>query len=75
MSQLVDYLRVERSVLLMAANFLGPIKITADVFDEIAELAEEDCEELGLQIVEASLEQITQVASTRRGKLSHQDRL
>lgn len=69
---LIDYAKSELSVLALAARYIGPVYVPSVVLDEVEQLSEEDCENLGLTILEEPVE-ILLAAGEKRGALSFQD--
>ncbi len=49
---LIDYTNTDLSVLKLVANHLGPIHVPSVVLDEVEQLSEEDCESIGLIVLE-----------------------
>ena len=70
---LIDFALVDVSILALVAKRLGEVQVPLPLLEEV-ELDESLCEQLGLKIVDPSLEQISQAASAR-GKLSFEDHL
>lgn len=71
---LIDYANSELRVLGLAARHLGPVHIARPLLAEVEQLSEPDCEALGLDLVEPTLEQLIE-AGSQRGPLSFPDRL
>ena len=69
---LIDYANTDLSVLKLVANHLGPIHIPSVVLDEVDQLSEEDCESIGLIVLEEPVE-ILLAAGEKRGALSFED--
>ncbi len=75
-SVLIDYVHVDRSVLDLTVRHLGDVLVPEPILDEVEDLSREDCEALGIQIVTATTEQLTEAASLgRKGPLSFNDRV
>jgi len=71
---LIDYAMADTSILSLASRFVGTIHVPRSILEEVSQLAETDCDRLGLRIVEASLDQI-QEAVRGSGRLSFNDRV
>jgi predicted nucleic acid-binding protein len=69
---LIDYLDADESVLAEIARHLGCVHVAATVLEEVNGLDESRAAELGLRVVEPSLELLAD-AAVRRGGLSFQD--
>ena len=69
---LIDYSNSDLSVLALAANNIGPIYVPGVVLDEVDQLNEDDCERLGLIVLEEPVE-ILLAAGEKRGALSFED--
>ena len=69
---LIDYLDADESVLAEIARHLGCVHVAATVLEEVNGLDESRAAELGLRVVEPSLELLAE-AAVRRGGLSFQD--
>ena len=69
---LIDYVKVDSSILALAAQYLGDIYVPSIILDEVNQLDEAGCEQLGLIVVEESLE-ILSAAAENRGRLSFED--
>jgi rRNA-processing protein FCF1 len=69
---LIDYLKTNTSILALAARHLGVIRVASVILDEVEQLGLEDCEDLGLTVVNEPLE-ILQAAADSAGALSFQD--
>lgn len=71
---LIDYVGSDRSILGLAAEFIGPIHVPRPVLEEVEQLDEADCARLGIRLAEASTAQLLE-AGAGRGRLSFSDRL
>lgn len=71
---LIDYASSELRVLSLAAQWLGPVHVPRPLLREVEQLGEEQCDELGLRLLDPSLEQILE-AGQAHGPLSFADRL
>jgi rRNA-processing protein FCF1 len=71
---LIDYAKTSPEILELVAKHVGPVYVAADVLEEVEQLDERQCHELGLAVVEGSLAQMTEAAQ-RGGPLSFEDKL
>jgi len=72
---LIDFIRADRSLLELIVNYVGPVHVIGLIVDEVREIeTEEELIELGLEIVEADMEDAF-IAAGGPGPLSFQDRL
>ena len=71
---LIDYADADVSVLGLAARLVGSVYVVRSVLDEVTQLPESECDRLGVQIVEPTLDQLLE-AGAARGRLSFNDRL
>lgn len=69
---LIDYVKIDSSILSLAAQHLGDIHVPSVILDEVCQLNEADCEQLGLIVIEEPLE-ILSAAAENRGRLSFED--
>ena len=69
---LIDYANTDLSVLKLASMHLGSIHVPSVVLDEVDQLSEEDCESIGLIVLEEPVE-ILLSAGANRGALSFED--
>ncbi len=73
---LIDYVHAARSILELTVQYLGDVFVPEAILDEVPELSREDCEALGIQVVTATDQQVTEAAAFgRKGPLSFNDRL
>ncbi len=73
---LIDYVHAARSILELTVQHLGDVFVPEAILDEVPDLSREDCEALGIQVVTASDQQVTEAAAFgRKGPLSFNDRL
>ena len=71
---LIDYARSDRSILSMASRRLGQIFVASPVLEEVDQLDAAECEMLGLQVVEMTLQQLSAAAvAGLSGQLSFPD--
>ncbi len=73
-SVLIDFATTDPTVLSLAVRHLGALHVPREVLDEVNQLDDAACGELGIIVVDGSLEQITEAAAVR-GRLSFEDRL
>ncbi len=71
---LIDFYRCDPTIIKLICSYVGQIYLATPVLDEINEIDESDCVELGIVLVEPELEQVM-LASKRKGPLSFQDNL
>jgi len=69
---LIDYAKSDLSVLTLVASHIGPIHVPSVVLAEVNQLTEDDCESLGLLVLEEPVE-ILLAAGEKRGALSFED--
>lgn len=72
---LTDYLQTDSTILKLISTYIGPVTIPSPIFDEVKLLTESDCVNLGLRVIEPSLEQVVFEAVSKRGRLSFPDHL
>ena len=72
---LIDYCEADRHLLRLISIHLAPISLPITILSEVDGLSREDCAELGLELVDPPLAQLTAVAQRRGGGLSLNDRL
>lgn len=71
---LIDFATTDPEVLALVVRHVGAVHVPREVFDEVDQLDEAACAKLGLQIVEASVDQLLE-AGSQRGRLSFADRV
>jgi rRNA-processing protein FCF1 len=72
---LIDYINVEQTrVLRLVTDHLFPIKLPRLILDEVNSLTEDQAEALGMEIIEATFDQLKEAAA-RGGPLSKEDKL
>jgi len=71
---LIDYTQADPTVLSLVAAHLGRVYVAAATLDEVTGLDEEQCERLGLEVIEGETEQLIE-AGQRRSGLSFADHL
>ena len=69
---LIDYYQSDKNILKLASQHCYDIYIPLPVFEEVYQLIEDDLNELGLKIIEASLEQLIE-AQKDQSSLSFAD--
>lgn len=70
---LVDYQAADLALLSLVSRHIGTVHIVSTVLAEVDGLDESECERLGFRVVEPTLAQATEAASSN-GRLSFQDR-
>lgn len=74
-SVLIDLCAADRTLIALISDRIGQIHVPLPLLrDEVEDISESDCAELGMVAVEPSLEIVTD-AATRRGGLSFHDRV
>jgi|GEM_PF-259376 rRNA-processing protein FCF1 len=71
---LIDFVKCDDTIIKLICKHVGQIFLATPIFDEIKEIDESDCIELGIKLVEPELEQVM-LASEKEGPLSFQDKL
>jgi len=71
---LIDYCQCDRSIIKLICYYVGEIYLAAPILNEINQIDEGDCLELGIKLVEPELEQVM-LAAGGKGPLSFQDNL
>lgn len=71
---LIDFALADRAVLALVAGHVGAVHVPRDVLAEVDQLDEAACAELGLVVVDGTLEQLAE-AGAGSGRLSFEDRL
>ena len=69
---LIDYANTDLSVLTLVNKHIAPIHVPGVVLDEVDQLSEEECENIGLTVLEEPVE-ILLAAGEKRGALSFED--
>ena len=69
---LIDYSKSDLSILTLVTKHIGPVYVPSVVLDEVDELSAQDCEDIGLTLVEEDIE-ILLAAGEVRGGLSFED--
>lgn len=72
---LIDFIKCDRTIIKLICTYVGQIYLATPVLNEVKEINESDCLELGIILVEPEVEQLNLVAMERRGPLSFQDSL
>jgi rRNA-processing protein FCF1 len=71
---LIDFFKCDKTIIKLLCIYVGHIYLATPVLNEINEISEGDCIELGIRLVEPELEQVMS-AVENRGSLSFQDHL
>jgi len=71
---LIDYQKSDFSVLGLVHRHVGEVHVLTTILHEVDGLDVDDCERLGLKVIEPELAQLIQ-ASARKGQLSFRDHL
>ncbi len=71
---LIDFANAQRDALPLIAKHVGRLHVTPTVFQEVTEVTPNDAVQLGLTIIEPSLDALASSAQ-KRGRLSFEDRL
>lgn len=76
-SVLIDYARIAPAVLELVVKHLGDVFVPQALLEyEVSDISREQCEALGIQVVAATNDQVSEAAAPgRRGPLSFYDRL
>lgn len=72
---LIDYAVTDVGVLGLAARHIGSVYVVRSVLDEAKQIQQGDCDRLGIQVVEPSLDQLVEAGASPHGRLSFNDRL
>jgi hypothetical protein len=71
----IDYAIADLGVLGLVARHIGRVYVVRSILEEVDQIQEGDCERLGIEIVEPSLEQLVAAGAAQRDRLSFTDRL
>lgn len=71
---LIDLFKCDQTIIKLVCKHVGQIYVASPVLDEIKEIDDTNCTELGMILVEPTLEQVM-LASEKHGPLSFQDKL
>ena len=71
---LIDYANSDPGILSLVANNIGTIYVPSVVLDEVEQFNEDDCEKLGLQVLDEPVNVLLS-AGEGRGPLSFPDRV
>lgn len=71
---LIDFIKCDKSIIKLICTYVGQIYLATPILDEIKDLCETDCIELGINLVEPELEHLL-LAAQPIGPLSFQDKL
>ena len=69
---LIDYTKSDVSILALVSKYVGQIYVPSVILDEVDDLSEEDCLNLGFTVVDESIE-VLLAAGEARGALSFED--
>jgi len=69
---LIDYANTDLSILKLVTNHIAPIHVPSVVLDEVDQLSVNDCSDIGITVVEETIE-ILLSAGEKRGALSFED--
>lgn len=71
---LIDFCKCDKTIVKLMCQYIGQIYLAMPVLDEMNEIDEDDCLELGIILVEPDLE-LAMLAAEEKGPLSFQDNL
>lgn len=71
---LIDFCKVDKTILSVVCEHVGTIHVPSPVLAEVNEIEEDEAPDLGIVVVEPDLEQVVAAGARRRG-LSFADRL
>ncbi len=71
---LIDFCQCDRTIVKLVCNYVGQVYLTTPVLNEVKQVDEGDCQELGIILVEPELDQVV-LAAEKKGPLSFQDNL
>ena len=71
---LIDFYKCDRTIVKLICTYVGQIYLATPILNEINQIDEGDCLELGIKLVEPELEQVM-LAADKKGPLSFQDNL
>lgn len=71
---LIHFVKCDKTIIKLLCSYVGQIHLATPVMNEINEINEADCIELGIRLVEPDIEQ-AMLAMKNRGPLSFQDNL
>lgn len=71
---LIDFCKVDKTILSVVCEHVGAIHVPSPVLNEVDQLTEDEAAELGIVVVDPALEQLV-AAGVRRGGLSFEDGL
>ncbi|HHU83506.1 MAG TPA: hypothetical protein GXZ26_10940 [Firmicutes bacterium] len=70
---LIDFVNGDRTLLLLISRYLGRIWIATTTLEEVEQVEEEDCVELGMCLVEPSIQQLNEALAFAGPSLSVPD--
>ncbi len=62
---LIDFFKCDRTIIRLICRYVGQIYLATPVFNEVTEISENDCIELGIILVEPELEHVLTAAEKR----------
>lgn len=71
---LIDFFKCDKTIIKLICSYVGQIYLATPVFNEVKEINESDCIELGIVLAEPDINHLL-LAAERRGPLSFQDHL
>lgn len=71
---LIDFFKCDKTIIKLINTYVGQIYLATPVLNEVQEISESECIELGITLVEPELDQVM-IAAEMRGPLSFQDHL
>ena len=72
---LIDFFKCDRTILKLICTYVGQIHLATPVLNEVNEINESDCLDLGIMLIEPEIEQVMLAATENKGPLSFQDNL
>lgn len=71
---LIDYAQSDSSILALVVKHVGPVLVPLPVLKEVDQLSRDDCDRLGITLLDPTLDEMTTVSSPRPS-LSFEDEL
>lgn len=71
---LIDFVKADRTIIKLICSNVGKICLATPVLEEVTQICESDCVELGITLIEPNVEQLI-TASMELGPLSFQDKI
>lgn len=72
---LIDFFKCDKTIIKLICTYVGQIHVATPVLNEVDEITESDCLELGIMLVEPEIDQVMLAVTEKRGPLSFQDNL